>query len=74
MWHNKPHKKVGEKVKHEKLRKFRMTTGMTQTEFAKKIGIDRSYYSQIENGSTEPSLKLLGKIAESLGKNLKDFF
>lgn len=51
-----------------------MTTGMTQTEFAKKIGIDRSYYSQIENGSTEPSLKLLGKIAESLGKNLKDFF
>lgn len=61
-------------MKHEKLKKFRMATGMNQTQFAKSIEIDRSYYSQIENGTATPSLALLERIAEAVGKNLKDFF
>ena len=60
-------------MKLEQLRRLRMAKGYTQTEFAKKLGIDRSYYNQIEKGK-EPSLKLLGQIASELDKHLKDFF
>jgi len=35
---------------------------LTQKEAAKKIGISRSYYSDIENGRTLPSGKTLFKI------------
>lgn len=57
----------------EKIRRYRMMKGLTQTELAKKLGIDRSYLSQIENGK-QPSLKLLERIAEELDRSLKDFF
>lgn len=58
----------------EKLKKFRMAKGYTQTEFAKILDIDRSYYNQIERGKIPPGMKLLERMAEKLGKNLKDFF
>lgn len=61
-------------LKHEKLKKFRMMKEYNQTELAKKLGIDRSYYNQIENGKVTPSMALLERIAEELGRNLKDFF
>jgi transcriptional regulator with XRE-family HTH domain len=73
LFHRKQHKKEGEKMNLEKLKRFRMAKGLNQTEFAEKLGVDRSYYSQIENGRV-PSMALLEKIAEALGKNLKDFF
>jgi transcriptional regulator with XRE-family HTH domain len=73
LFHRKQHKKEGDKMNHEKLKRFRMAKGLNQTEFAKTLGVDRSYYSQIENGRV-PSMTLLEKIAEALGKNLKDFF
>lgn len=61
-------------MKLEKLKKLRMGEGYTQTEFAEKMGIDRSYYNQIERGKATPSIQLLEKIATELGKSLKDFF
>jgi transcriptional regulator with XRE-family HTH domain len=61
-------------LKAEKLKKFRMAKGYNQTEFAEIIGIDRSYYNQIERGKVIPSMALLEKIAAELGKSLKDFF
>lgn len=61
-------------MKHDKLRKFRMAKGYTQTEFAKKVGIDRTYYNQIERGKVIPSIAILERIAAELGKSLKDFF
>lgn len=60
-------------MNHEKLKKFRMAKGMNQTELAKKLGIDRSYYSAIENGKV-PSMALLERISKELGKSIKDFF
>jgi transcriptional regulator with XRE-family HTH domain len=61
-------------MKLEQLRRLRMAKGYTQTEFAKKLGIDRSYYNQIELNKAKPSLKLLEQIAVELDKSLKDFF
>lgn len=60
-------------MKPEKVREFRMKAGLTQTELAKQLEIDRTYLSQIENGKM-PSLPMLERIAEALGRNLKDFF
>lgn len=47
---------------HLKLREFRKEKKWTQKETAEKIGISRSYYSDIENGRTLPSGKTLFKI------------
>lgn len=61
-------------MKTEKIKLYRMQLGMTQTDFAKMIGMDRSYLSQIENGKLTPSIPTLEKIARGLNKSLKDFF
>jgi transcriptional regulator with XRE-family HTH domain len=60
-------------MKTEKIKEYRMKKCLSQTELAKILDIDRSYLSQIENGK-QPSLKLLERIADALGRNLKDFF
>jgi transcriptional regulator with XRE-family HTH domain len=51
-----------------------MSKGLSQTELAKILNVDRTYINQIERGKKVPSLNLLERIAEVLGKNLKDFF
>lgn len=60
--------------KYEKLKGYRMAKGYSQTELAELIGISRNYYNQIENGNYTPSVKTAKRIADVLGKNLKDFF
>lgn len=47
---------------HMKLKEERQKRKWTQKETAKKIGISRSYYSDIENGRTLPSSKILFNI------------
>jgi len=61
-------------VNPEKFKRHRMRKGLTQTELARILGVDRTYINQIERGKKIPSLGLLERIAEVLGKNLKDFF
>lgn len=58
----------------EKFKKYRMSKGYSQTDLAKLLNIDRTYINQIERGKKTPSLALLERIADVLGKNLKDFF
>lgn len=61
-------------MNHEKMKRHRMGKGISQTELAKLLGVHRTYINQIERGKITPSLGLLERIAEVLGKNLKDFF
>lgn len=61
-------------MNHDKIKKYRMMKGLSQTELAKKCNMDRSYLNQIEQGKKIPSLALLERIAEILEKSLKDFF
>lgn len=49
----------------------RMKQDLTQRELAERIGIDRSDISRLENGTANPSLKMLKRIAEGLGMRLK---
>lgn len=46
-----------------KLKKLRAHTGLTQEEFAQKIGVSRSAYSLYETGQREPDFKVLKNIA-----------
>ncbi|WP_346234544.1 helix-turn-helix transcriptional regulator [Lysinibacillus telephonicus] len=55
------------------LKERRVLLGYSQQEVAKKIGIERSYYSKIENG-LRPSVKVAQKISEVLDVDWTIFF
>ncbi len=40
---------------------------MSQGILAKKLGVDRAYISNVENGRMNPTLSTLEKIAKALG-------
>lgn len=44
---------------------------LTQQQLADRTGIDRADISKLENGNANPSLKLLKRLAEGLGMNVK---
>ena len=43
---------------------------MTQSDFAKKVGTQKSNISRLESGNYNPSLDFLIKVAQCLGKDL----
>ncbi len=47
---------------------------MTQSELAKKTGIAQTEISKIENGSRNPSIKLLQRLADGMGMKLRISF
>ena len=49
----------------------RIKQDMTQKDLAERTGIDRSDISRLENGTANPSLKILKRIADGLGMRLK---
>ncbi|MDC0751199.1 MULTISPECIES: helix-turn-helix domain-containing protein [Enterococcus] len=51
----------------ENIKKIRKENGLTQAEFSKKIGISRTYLSDLENNRKSPSVETLDKMAEKLG-------
>ncbi len=51
----------------ENLRKLRLKSKMSQGILAKKLGVDRAYISNVENGRMNPTLSTLEKIAKALG-------
>lgn len=44
---------------------------LTQKELAKHTGIDQADISELENGTRNPSLKLLKRLARGMGMQLK---
>lgn len=53
-----------------RIKKLRKLTGYTAKEFAEKIGIPYSSYSNYENGNREPKLATLRKIATALNVSI----
>jgi transcriptional regulator with XRE-family HTH domain len=51
----------------ENLKKIRTKKNITQTEFAKTLGVDKSFVSNIENGKTNPTLSTITNLAHALG-------
>lgn len=58
----------------DRIRKLRESTGLSQEKFALKIGMDRSYYSAVEGGKRNISLKNIKKIADGFGLSLSELF
>lgn len=49
----------------------RKATGMTQSELSKRTGITQGDISKIEHGKLNPSIKILQRLANAMGKQLK---
>ena len=63
-------KLIGDRVK--KLRT--QNTSFSQEEFAKVVGLDRTYMSRVESGKQNVTIETLIRICDGLGISLKDFF
>lgn len=51
--------------------KLRLQQGLSQKELAEKVGTKQSAISRLENGSYNPSIAFLSKVAHALGKEIK---
>lgn len=59
----------------KRLKKLRKElTNLSQENFANYIGMDRTYYSSIENGNRNVSLLNILKIAEGLNITISELF
>lgn len=58
----------------KRIRELREKTGLSQEKFALSISMDRTYYSSVEMGKRNVSLKNLEKIANGLGVSLEELF
>lgn len=54
-------------MNYKKMKALRKAAGMTQTELGEKVLVGQTMIARVEAGVTEPSLSLLGRIAEALG-------
>lgn len=63
-------KEVGLRI--QELRKERLN--LTQSEFAKRLGYDRTFLSRVERGVQNITLETLDKICDGLGITIKEFF
>lgn len=48
------------------VRKLRLAADLTQEQLAAEAGMERSYLSDLERGTRNPSVAALGRIAEAL--------
>ncbi len=49
----------------------RKESGITQSELAKRLGVDKAYISRIEKGTTIPSVATFFRIASALGRSVE---
>jgi transcriptional regulator with XRE-family HTH domain len=58
----------------ERIKSLRENAGLTQTEAAKRAGIDRSYYAEVEAGLHSVSIDRIFAIADALDASPRDLF
>lgn len=54
-------------MNYKKMKQLREEKGLTQDELGNQVFTSRNMITMVENGYKEPSLSLLGRIAEALG-------
>lgn len=57
-----------------KLREIRKNKGLTQKKVAEVIGVSRPMYTSIENGTRNPSLRVVQNIIDFFGDEAKEAF
>jgi len=55
-------KKLGNNMK-----RIRLAKQMSQGDICRKLGVDRSYISNVESGKKNPTLSTITKLAKALG-------
>ncbi|CCX80104.1 transcriptional regulator [Clostridium sp. CAG:715] len=55
-----------------KLKIYRSLKGYSQDDIVSKLDVDKSYYSKVERGLTNPTLLYLKHVSEILDVNLSD--
>lgn len=58
----------------KRIRELRSQRDITGAELARRVGLDSSQISKIENGASKPSLDALERICEALNLTLAEFF
>ena len=58
----------------KRIRELRVKAGYSQEKFALEINMDRTYYSSVEAGRRNISLRNIKKIADGLGVTLEELF
>lgn len=58
----------GHEMKRAELKAFRTSNGLTQKDVAEKLGISTSHYACIEQGTHNPSTKLVKAFCNVFGK------
>jgi len=58
----------------QRVKTLRLQAGLSQEAFADKCGLDRTYISGIERGVRNPTLEVIGVIADGLEIELKILF
>lgn len=58
----------------ESLKSYRDKSNLTQKELSNRLGVNRSTIGVIESEAQSPSMDVLNKICELLGKNIDYFF
>lgn len=61
-------------MKQVKLIKLREKKRLTHQEVAESIGISRSFYTQIELGTRNPSINVLGKLSKFFNVKIDKIF
>lgn len=56
-------------MKRYNLKMFRIMQDLTQQDIAQKLGISKSHYVSIEQGTQDPSFKLLEQFAQAFQIN-----
>ena len=54
------------------LREFRLGKGWSQDKLAEYVDSDRTYISDIERGLRNPSIKMVARLANTLGAKIGD--
>ena len=58
-------------AKDIRLKQLRKESKITQEQLAKYLGVDQSMITKLENGTRNPSVNLLKRLAEGMGMSLK---
>ncbi|MDV7007516.1 helix-turn-helix transcriptional regulator [Dickeya solani] len=58
----------------QRVKTLRLQAGLSQEAFADKCGLDRTYISGIERGVRNPTLEVIGVIADGLEIQLQSLF
>ena len=54
------------------MKRIRLVKQMSQGDICRKLGVDRSYISNVESGNKNPTLLTITKLAKALGVSVDE--